>query len=222
MTILVIGDSTAFGAELSDLPTDRFLPTGCEYVTQDLEIKPVAPSQLAWPALLGQLVNEPVENLSIVGGSNERIYRLAVEQTSRNRYSLVICAWTTIGRFDLQYRGQDIAVSAGCYFNFDWIKTYVDQHYDPMLDFNKWVIQAVTLQAYFKQRGQPYLYIKGAPMAWEGTHYLTDQFDLANCVHWDSDVYQLTKDLPRGPSLHMLEQSHERVAHMLADRIKHG
>jgi hypothetical protein len=221
MTILVLGDSTSFGAELSDMPVDEFIYTGNEYYcSTDGTHKIVTPSQLAWPAVLGQHLGEPVENLSLVGGSNERIYRLAVDCVSKNTYSLVVCAWTTLGRFDLQYQGRDIGITAQCYFEFDWVKNYVADHYDLGLDFNKWAIQAITLQAYLKQRQQPYLYIKAARLDYIPPNYLADQIDQSNCVRWDSNMYELTDDLPRGPRHHMLEQSHSRVAHIIAEHVK--
>lgn len=223
MTILVLGDSTAFGAELGDLPSTRhgFGYYGNDYLDLDGNRKTTKPSQSAWPALLGQQLNVNIENLSIIGGSNERMYRLAVEQTSKKSYGLVICAWTGMGRLDLQYNGTDIAVASHCYFDFDWIKTYTAQHYDLLADTKKWLIHLITLQSYFKQCKQPYLFVRSHSSGnFPNLMYLSDQIDINNCMYWDTDMYVRTKDYPRGSQGHMLEQSHQIISQELGQLIK--
>jgi hypothetical protein len=227
MTILVIGDSTAFGAELSDLPgtRDGFGYYGNDYVDLNGNQQTTKPSQLAWPALLGQQLNVDVDNLSIIGGSNERMYRLAVEQTSEKSYGLVICAWTGMGRLDLQYNGIDIAVASQCYFEFDWIKTYTAQHYNLLADTKKWLIHLITLQSYFKQRKQPYLFVRSQSSdnfseLVSKLVYLSGQIDTNNCMYWHTDMYANTKDYPRGSQGHMLEQSHQIIAQELGRLIR--
>jgi hypothetical protein len=225
MTILVLGDSTAFGAELSDLPDTRngFGYYGNDYADLNGNHQTTKPSQSAWPALLGQQLNVDVDNLSIIGGSNERMYRLAVEQTSKKSYGLVICAWTGMGRLDLQYNGIDIAVASNSYFEFDWIKTYTALHFDLLADTKKWLIHLITSQSYFKQRKQPYLFVRSHTLVKFPNSelvYLSNQIDINNCVYWHTDMYAHTKDYPRGSGGHMLEQSHQIIAQELAQLIK--
>lgn len=223
MTILVLGDSTAFGAELGDLPDTRngFGYYGNDYADLNGNRKTTKPSQLAWPALLGQQLNVNIDNLSIIGGSNERMYRLAVEQTSKKSYGLVVCAWTGMGRLDLQYNGTDIAVSSQCCFDFDWIKSYTAQHYNLLADTKKWLIHLITLQSYFKQRKQPYLFVRSqSSVNFSELTYLSDQIDINNCMYWNTDMYTKTKNHPRGNQGHMLEQSHQIVAQDISQLIK--
>ena len=222
MTILVLGDSTAFGYELSDLPKESIDVHGNGYYDNQHNYKTVQPSQLAWPALLGKHLNIDIENLSIVGGSNERMYRLAVEHTSKKSYSLVICAWTGLGRLDLQHNGIDIAVSSQCCFQFDWIKTYTAQHYDLLFDTKKWLVNLITLQSYFKHCGQPYLFLQshGTTRGYRELTHLSRRIDTDNCMYWDTNMYARTEDHPRGPQGHMLEQSHQIVAQELGQLIK--
>lgn len=220
MTILALGDSFTFGAELSDIPTHVGFYGNDYYDSNLCQLIQITPSKFSWPNLLGQKLGIPVENLSLIGGSNDRIYRLAVDRCSLQKYSLVICAWTSLGRLDLQYQGQDIAVSSQCHFNFDWIKTYTADHYDLNMDTKKCLINLLTLQSYFAQKQQPYLFIKSSPLYIpEELQYLKNQLALNNCVSWESDMYNLTSDLPRGKDHHMLEEGHERIADLLAKHI---
>jgi lysophospholipase L1-like esterase len=85
-TLLAIGDSHTFGAEI--------LGEGNHY---DIENQ-----SLAWPAKLGKLLNfDNVINLGSSGGGNMRIERKLVEYLATNpKPNAVIIGWTTLGRFE--------------------------------------------------------------------------------------------------------------------------
>ena len=62
--ILAIGCSFTHGAELPDETEDH-------------------PSQFAWPQLVANRLDANITNLGLNGGSNSRIFRLAVEQAAK-------------------------------------------------------------------------------------------------------------------------------------------
>ena len=67
MKILVIGDSFSYGEELP----------GVDYYNPSTGI--LNPSVNAWPSVLGKMIGATVTNLSIPAGSNDRIFRLAID-----------------------------------------------------------------------------------------------------------------------------------------------
>jgi hypothetical protein len=128
MKILVLGDSTTFGAELSDLPVKHFGYYGNDY-HDGTEVKFSPPSNLAWPAILADRLDCTVSNQSIIGGSNDRIFRLAIEQSLLDHWDLVICAWTSVDRFDLTDGTRDLAISVKSNWGVEWVKQFVTTHW---------------------------------------------------------------------------------------------
>ena len=129
MTILAVGDSFTFGAELSDLPSPVAGFFGNDYYDYDTnQVRPMAPSNLAWPALLAQRLGQDLDNHSVIGGSNSRIFRRAVLDHSAKPYSLIICAWTQLPRIDVAYENKECPVAANNP-KWPWIKNYFADHY---------------------------------------------------------------------------------------------
>jgi hypothetical protein len=211
MSILVIGDSLSFGSELVDMP-EHFGIYGNNDINTNAK---VPPSQYAWPSLISKRLNISVNNLSIAGGSNDRIFRLAVNESLKQSYQCVICAWTTIDRFDFSYQGKDLPLTAGVdvSLKFPWFKQYLVDHYDPLKSQQRWLTQLLTLQSFFKQQQQPYLFVKSCDISTnKSLDYLLKEVDTDHCVDWESNMMEWCAGLPHGKYSHFLEQGHQLVA----------
>jgi|LakMenEpi03Aug12_release.lakeMendotaPanAssembly.Ray.scaffolds.fasta_scaffold49262_3 lysophospholipase L1-like esterase len=219
MSILVIGDSLSFGSELSDVPEHL----GLYGNDNAADGRTTQPSQYAWPSLLAKRLGTTVDNLSIAGGSNDRIFRLALSKSVKNKYSLVICAWTTVDRFDFSYQGKDLPLTAGAdaSLHFPWFKQYFVNHYDSTKSQQRWLAQLLSLQAFFAQQQQPYLFAKGCKVVvHESLNYLSRKIDTKYCVNWESDMMSWCVALPQGENGHFLEQGHQLVADRFIDKIQ--
>lgn len=222
MTILVVGDSFSFGLELSDLPTRHLSWQGNKYFdTNTCELMHLDPSQLAWPALLGQKLCQPIENISLPGSSNDRIFRKAVTYSIIKNYDLIICAWTNVDRYDFSWGQHELQLSASNVMpNLPWFKDFVTDHHSSILMYQKWLSSVVCLQEFFKAKNQPYLFVNSfAPSVKFDTldidgHLLEvkTQIDHRHYVDWDSNFYKWCQDLPIGPGGHFLDEGHELVA----------
>lgn len=222
MRILVLGDSTTFGAELSDLPVKCFGIHGNDYIdNRTNERKFSAPSNLAWPALLAKNLNCEVVNLSIIGGSNDRIFRLAIEQTLLVKWDLVICAWTSVDRFDLTDGNKDLAITAKSHWGLNWVKEYVASHWNYTRADVNFVIKLIALQSYFTQKNQPYLFVKSMDInLCHDAQVLEQQLDQKYCVDWDNNFYSWNKEKPTGSDGHLLEQGHVSIAEIMKQQIQ--
>ena len=225
MTILVLGDSLSFGAELPDLPGDSSSFYGnARWDENLLKLIDINPSVYSWPTLLGKMLGHNVVNLSLIGGSNSRIFRRAIIETSANEYDLVICAWTSLGRFDLTLNGRDYCLSLGSSAESEtnqWFKEFIVKHYDAGHDIERTMSEILALQSYFKQKKQKYLFVN-AIRTIAGSEYklLIDQIDHDHFITWHESFCMWCKGLPFGPSGHFLEQGHELVAQRMFDYIK--
>ena len=218
--ILTLGDSFTFGAELSDLPVQHVGIFGNDYTDpvtgQHLTIEP---SGLAWPALVAERLGTGVDNHAIIGGSNGRIFRRAISDSSRKSYSLVVCAWTQLSRMDIAYQGREFPASAGNPV-WPWIKNYFADHYDEAIEQQRLLTQILALQSYFKQRNQPYVFIKSMLINFDaGFAYLHDQIDQTHCIAWDSSMRALAQHCPQGPLGHFLEAGHQAVADAVLEHL---
>jgi lysophospholipase L1-like esterase len=211
--ILALGDSFTFGAELSDLPTGPVGIFGNDYYDRETDrAVRLEPSRLAWPALLAQQLGADLDNRAIVGGSNSRIFRRAISQTAQNQYSLVVCAWTQLARLDISWQDRECPVTAANPV-WPWVKNYFADHYTELQEQERLLTQMIALQSYFKQRNQPYLYIKAIKCQFAPElDYLHNLLDQSNCVAWSSSMIEMTRHLPIGPDGHFLESGHELVA----------
>lgn len=219
MSILVIGDSLSFGSELPDVPEYLGLYGNDDAANGSI----LQHSQYAWPSLLAKKLNTTVDNLSIAGGSNDRIFRLAMSESVKNKYNLVICAWTTVDRFDFSYQGKDLPLTAGVdvSLHFPWFKQYLANHYDSDKSQQRWLVQLLSLQAFFKQQQQSYLFVKSYKIITDKSlNYLSEKVDTEHCVDWESDMMSWCVDLPHGKNGHFLEQGHHLVADRFIDRIQ--
>ena len=228
MTILVIGDSFSFGSELSDMPghltwhgNKYFDPDSCELVH-------VNPSQLAWPALLGNQLDQPVENISIPGSSNDRIFRKAVTYSLINSYDLIICAWTSVDRYDFSWKQEELQLSTSNTMpDLKWVKEFVTNHHSSLLSYQRWISSVICLQEFFKSKKQPYLFANAISPSVKHDYLNIDGRSLDfksqidhNCyINWDSSFLDWCWGLPFGPGGHFLEEGHCLVANRIADII---
>jgi hypothetical protein len=185
MTILAIGDSNSFGFELPDLPqTELIQLNGVEYFDEvQKRFFKMAPSQLSWPAVLGDLRNQPVVNKSLIGGSNDRIFRIAMTESITNKYELIICAWTEIARFDFAYKDQDLPLtvnSTHIHNQMPWLEKFVKYHYYDLQSLERWVINVIALQNHFKTTQQKFLFFNTSCEYWtlfKSNQSLADAFN---------------------------------------------
>lgn len=220
MTILTLGDSFTFGAELQDVPAS-LAPTGQhQWDDHSRQLIPVDPSKFAWPSLLGEKFNQQVENMALVGGSNSRIFRRAVASGIEKNYDLIICAWTSITRLDISYQGRECVLIANNPV-WPWAKTFFADHFEIKQEIEKWLTQVLALQSFFKTRNQKYIFVNAFKNKIMPEHnYLTHHIDKEFYIDWDSGLQAWCSHLPQGAGGHFLEQGHQLVADRLEEFIK--
>ena len=216
MKLLVIGDSFGYGEELPGV--DHYDPrTG-----------KLNPGTNAWPSVLGKMIGAEVLNLSIPAGSNDRIFRLAIDNSIKEHYDIVICAWTEMPRLDLVYRGNDFPITIRSTLLKDLVhlKNYFVDYYNDRQSCQKWLAQLITLQNHFKYTGQRYLFTS-MNQAWDAfvdkldIEYLINQIDTTYYIGWPNQgLTTWMGDCPKGPGGHPLELGHQRIAEHINEYIR--
>lgn len=201
--ILALGDSFTYGDELSN-------------------------RQQAWPYLLGQRLNEPVQNLGEPGTCNDSIVRKLVSQLGQRQYSLVVIGWTDPGRFEAwnELAEQPVSIMPASQTGLPWVDDYYRYSYNDQYAWERWLQQVVLVQEYLTAKNQPYLFIsvagslayadrsKHAPELCQSVR--ADQF-----VGWPlTGMIELSKGCTLGPGGHPLEEGHERIANEIAKYIR--
>jgi hypothetical protein len=216
--VLTVGCSFTYGDELSNRVRD------------------------AWPYLLAKQNNWDVTNLGQSGGSNDRNIRIVFENI-KNDYDLIIVAWTTCNRFEINSTNNkgtstrlspiDISISLADKINFKWALEYYANHHDRFYNYQKWLRQIVLLQSYLKQRNQKYIFCNtfGIWSDLKEVSYedfmpklsdLTDQIDSEYYVEWPKwGMLDWMGDCPKGPGGHPLELGHQRIAEKINEHIRH-
>jgi hypothetical protein len=222
MTILVLGDSFSFGAELADQPpADQIDEHGLFWtVPQTTKVQPLAPSVYSWPSLIEQMTGHEVVNMSLLGGSNGRIFRLAVSESLTKKYDMIICAWTSHSRQDWSYNGKELPVSAALASapKFSGVREFYKTHYDDTLALQATRAQIIALQNHLKFIKQAYRFVNTFSLSLE----VADRryIDTNNYIQLGSTMLQWCKNLPSGPGGHFLEQGHQLVAETIYEHIK--
>lgn len=201
--ILTLGDSFTWGDELADR------------------------AATAWPNIIGRLYNHSVLNLATPGASNDRIVRLAVEQTIKQRYDLVIVAWADQNRSEVWSEVDQQIKCINSHTTFlPWIQDYYRYSYNDEYNVEKKSLQLLLLQQHFKQINQPYLFtnVSGRHLNYRQYYdkfgYIWKQYDLDCFMGWyDGGLVEWAHDCPRGPNGHPLELGHERIAEAVAKYI---
>jgi hypothetical protein len=232
MTVLAVGDSVSFGYELGDLP-GPVKGVVNQYLDPDTRLlRPMGPSLRAFPQLIAQRMGTDCENLSLIGGSNDRTFRIVADRVLHQhyeldrQYDLVVCSWTSIDRFDFVWRDQDIALNVGSspyrVQDFPWLRSYIADHYDPAHMTRRFYTQLLSLQALLQQLDQPYIFVNGCEssgmlhQACHHQHYV-QHIDRDRYFMYDSDLTVLCEQqgFACGPEGHFLEAGHEYVADQL-------
>ena len=214
MKILAVGCSFTFGMELPDCPASTY--------NSDK-----TPSEFAYPAVLANKLTADLTNLSLPGGSNGRTFRTVLDNSVKEKYDLIICQWTDIGRADLRYEGKDFPVTASSRWldnDFPWITEYFKKHYDPEHSYQIWITQAIALQNHFKLLGQRYVFLSMMSMQdKQGKKFphLIEQIDADNYLGWETDEAMVNWMglCPKGPGGHPLELGHERIAEKIYEHL---
>jgi hypothetical protein len=232
MTVLAVGDSVSFGYELGDIPGPPVGWGNNFYAADTMTCKPLCPSQLAYPKLLADRWGTDCKNLSLVGGSNDRTYRVVADHVLQQQYDLVICSWTSIDRFDFVYRNQDIALNVATSpwqsVQFPWLKSFVADHYDPVHMTSRFYAQLISLQALLKQLDQPYIFVNNCDFQVnidtaqsQYQHYIK-HIDTSRYFQPESDLTTMCRQqgFAIGPEGHFLEAGHEYVSQQLHNTVK--
>lgn len=220
--LLALGDSFSYGAELSDMPSTTAGMFGNDrWCNQTYQSFPMPPSQLAWPSLLAQQLGTTVANHSLIGDSNDRIYRKAMIESCRLPHSLVVCGWTALARFDISYQGQDCPVSYGN-SKFSWVRDFVTYHYNHELMLERHLSHLISLQNHFKLTQQPYVFFNHVRDYDFGKYqFMLDQLDTSCYINFGSSVVEDYQGWPHGAHGHALEAVHQDLAHKLYNFVQH-
>lgn len=210
MKILTLGDSFTKGSELMD-------PLGS-----------------AWPTLLGELTSATITNQAEYGGSNDMMFRKALELTSETDYDIVIVAWTEVHRMEI-YLNSPVFMEKRHYGagplsinhhwgELSWTKEYYTNHSNEEFFFRKWLCQVVSLQSYFEQRNQKYVFLNAfgnQPLIQKYDMPVMKQVNTQRFMGWpDSGIVEWVFGTPRGKYGHPLEQGHQIVADKINEYIR--
>jgi hypothetical protein len=218
---------------------NKVLCVGCSF-TIGAEL--TAPIENAWPALIAKNNNWQVTNLGKGGGSNDRNIRIVFDEI-KNNYDLIIIAWTTYDRFEINGTNNwgrstkinpiDISITLAEKMGFTWALEYYSKHHDRFYSYQKWLREIILLQSYLKQLDQPYIFCNTFGI-WsdlkEDTFndfmpklkYLVDQIDPTFYVDWPNwGMLDWMGDCPKGPGGHPLELGHQRIAEKINEHIRH-
>jgi len=213
MKLLAIGDSFTHGLELPDCPIHEGSATS-------------APSQLSWASKLASDLGYELTNLSIPGGSNSRIFRLALDKSLKNSYDLIICQWTEISRIDWQLNQRDFPVTANSHWlhkQVPAVDQYYKNHYNDDHAMQTWLAQVVTLQNHFKQQGQSYLFIsmQGFKNIKDRFRHMAQAVDPEFYIGWPhGGLTEYMGDCPKGPAGHPLELGHQLITEHVKKYIR--
>lgn len=192
--ILTIGDSFTYGDELESRETQ------------------------AWPYVLGNMANWSVTNIGKSNGSNDMMFRVAVEETAKKRYNAVVVAWSDPSRFETIVNGNIESVSA-VNPSLDWIEDSYKYSYDDEYAHRKWYVQVLALQEYFKSIRQPYLFVTVSAGSPNYTFYrskfnsIISKIDFKYFPGWPfNGMLSWQGQAPKGPGGHPLAAGHQAIA----------
>lgn len=213
----------------------RLLTIGCSFTYgEELE----DPHTQSWPALIAEEFDYELINLGLCGGSNDYIFRQAIEYTVDDRYDLVIVQWTEPSRFEVwnEWSSSPVNVSVNpsgeevIDHMLPWVKGYYKYSYNELFAFRNWAVKIQALQNYFKSIYQPYRMIGASGLDPKG-HWRDFRAQLShlwyrvNAEHYIGWPHQGLKDwyqdTPLGPGQHPLEIGHRKIADEIAKHIRH-
>jgi len=212
----------------------KLLAIGCSF-TYGEELPD--PTTQAWPALLAQDLDYELTNQGVCGGSNDYIFRQAIEATSLVPYDLIVIQWTERSRAETWNEWDRAPVNISANPNggvvidhlLPWVKDYYKYSYNDLFAYRTWTIKILALQQYFKSRNQPYIMVgvSGIPNyksyyeLRDHFGYLWRQIDTERYVGWPHEgLQEWYRDAPLAPGGHPLELGHRKIADEIAKYIR--
>lgn len=208
MKLLVVGDSFTYGDELED-------------------------RLHAWPYLLEKLVKCQVSNRGQSASGNSRMVRTIVEEI--DNYDLFIIAWSQFGRMEFADDSGIYDVWPGCNpaahkqhspHRIELIK-YITNHYSDQHLYKQYLVNIILLQNFFRSQGKKYLMLDAFANNQSNLRYskelanLKKRVDSKYFVGWPMEtMMEWTKDVPKGPCGHFLEDGHKIVAEKINEHIR--
>lgn len=138
--------------------------------------------ELAWPAQLSKITNQPVVNLALGGASNQRIARTTREYLVEHRPDRVIIGWITYNRNELTHsQGAYVRASAEaclseCEHQFSDLpeihKYWAVKFLNLWVNYRNWIYDVLFFQQYFTELKIPFLFFTAY-----GNNYLKDFVD---------------------------------------------
>jgi len=225
--IYCIGDSFTAGDELTGWPTNF-----------DCVNKPYPTHPDSWPYLLGQKLNQPVENLGRGGAGNTRIVKRAIDCVFE-KPSLIVVAWSSPLRLEMVddlsifdfWQGRDSSRMPNEHTRKDiikWITLHQNEESISKWYMAAWLRQIILLQSFFQTNNQRYIMTSSNPYR----EYLDYRKELENLynkvdgtyfIEWDRgySMQDWAYGYPKGPGGHFLEQGHQAVADKIYEHIRH-
>ena len=224
--ILTVGDSFTFGEELPDREQHAF-----PYLLRDY---------------LG--VNEVI-NLGLGGASSDYVFRTTIETliSDPDPFDLVLVCWPEQSRFEAIHNHPSFVPTESaphikpkvCLirkpgkatpgYEPKWVQEYYKYSYDTAWGYRKQFNQMIALQAFLKQRKQPYAMYNVAGLQGEYDRYkvfLQHQFaeiDSNNFIGWPLDgLLEWQGDCVKAPGGHPLELGHQRIAKVIYEHIRNS
>ena len=209
----------------------RVLALGCSF-TKGAEL--TDPNISAWTSVLAQNLGWQIDNHAEHGGSNDMMFRKAIEMS--DDYDLVIVAWTEVHRLEVwvndpvvvdgvvRYKvGPASITSNHCEKMFPWSEEYFSRHANIGYNIRRWLVQVIALQSYFDSVNKKFIFLSAfgntEKISWVRTP-LSNKLNLSNWVDYPKTIAQWTSKLPRGPKFHPLEQGHQLVAEKIHEHIR--
>ena len=205
--IYCIGDSFTYGDELPD-------------------------RNLAWPMLLGNLLNESTVNLGKCATGNTRIIKRTLDLVINKTPDLkIICVWSSPERHEFAdehgiydvWPARSVQVWNNTSSYRKILTDYVTDHHHVEWAYSNWLRQIILTQTFLKTNNIPYYMFNAfTPMAMyhelDSTlkerytrHREFIDFSRYLAKPYDSFV-QWTYHCPRGPGGHPLEEGHRVIA----------
>lgn len=194
----------------------KVLCVGCSFTLGE-ELQ--NPKESSYPSLLQKMNNWDVINKGQKGGSNDRNIRIVFEEI-KNRYDLVIVAWTLTTRkewYDLK-NNQFIDVSVVNDRGNSQSQWYFKYNFHDEHEQTRWLTQVIGLQSFFKQINQSYLFCNTFdPSPHVTNHELVSFVDTDNYVDWPNSMQTWVRDCPHGIGMHPLEKGHMQIANQISN-----
>ena len=202
------------------------LTTGCSF-TYGEELP--NPSTQAWPHILSDKINTPVNNLGMNGASNDYIQRTTMEAVLQHKYDMVIVQWTEISRVELHanisvtlpprytnHTGTMQVSANGIGRGVPSIDDYYKNWWDEKFAFQKWIWQVIAMQNLLENHDVTYHMVNAF-----GNQQLIKKYDLAEYAYINTERFigwpgegmvEWSYGTPNMPNGHPGPEGHKRIA----------